>query len=160
MADEKVFTIPLRKAYDEQRTKRSKVAMDFIKDFLKRHMKSDKIFIGDSINKKVWSRGIQKPPRKIRIHALKENDVVYAELLDVEIKTPSAEEIKKKEEKKKEKEKKIKEERKERRKMTIQEELEKEEGKLAAEKEKPEEVKEEPKPEEKKEEGKAEEKSE
>ena len=155
MADEKVFTIPLRDAYNEQRTKRSKVAINIVRDFLKRHMKSEKISIGDSINKEVWSRGIQKPPRRIRIHALKENDVVYAELLDVDIKTPSAEEVKEKEEKEKEKKEKIKEDRKERRKMTIQEELEAEEGKLIEEPEK-EEKKEEPKPKEKKEEVKTE----
>ena len=158
MANEKVFTIPLRDAYNEQRTKRSKVAINIVKDFLKRHMKSENIFIGDSINKQVWSRGIQKPPRRIRIHALKENDVVYAELLDVEIKTPSAEEVKKKEEKEKEKKERIKEDRKERRKMTIQEELEAEEGKLVEEPEK-EEKKEAPK-ETKQEEPKAEKKSE
>ena len=132
MADEKVFTIPLRGAYNEQRTKRSKVAINIVKDYLKRHMKSENIFIGDSINKQIWSRGIQKPPRKIRIHALKENGIVYAEVLDVEIKTPSAEEMKKKEEKEKEKKEKIKEERKERRKMTIQEELD-ESGKMTPE---------------------------
>jgi len=89
-------------------------------------MKTENIKIGKSINNAVWKRGIQKPPRKIRIHAIKEENVVYTELLGVEIKTPSKEELLKKEEKKKEKEKKIKEERKERKKKTIQEEFEEE----------------------------------
>ena len=126
MADEKIFTIPLREAYDKPRTKRAKIATNIVKDFLIKHMKSKNIKLGKSINENIWKRGIQKPPRRIRIHAVKEEDIVYSELLGVDIKTPSKEEVKKKEEKKKEKKEKIKEERKERRKKTIQEEMEEE----------------------------------
>jgi hypothetical protein len=93
-------------------------------------MKTENIKIGRSINDSIWSGGIQNPPRKVRVHAIKEEDVVYAELLGVEIKTPSKEEVKKKKEKKEEKEKKIKEDRKERKKKTIQDEIKEEtEGK-------------------------------
>ncbi len=126
MPEEKIFNIPLREAFEKPRTKRAKIATNIVRKFLMKHMKSENVKIGDSINKEIWKRGIQKPPRKIRVHAIKEEDIVYAELLGVEIKTPSKEELKKKEEKKKEKREKIKEERKERRKRTIQEELEEE----------------------------------
>lgn len=126
MPEEKIFTIPLREAFEKPRTKRARNATIIVRDFLIKHVKSENIKIGSSINKEIWKRGIQKPPRKIRIHAIKEDDVVYTELLGVEIKTPSKEEVKKKEEKKKEKKEKIKEERKERRKKTIQEEIEEE----------------------------------
>ena len=126
MAEEKIFTIPLRDAYDKPRTKRAKIAVNIVKNFLKKHMKSGKVNIGKSINEEVWKRSIQKPPRRVRVHAVKEEDIVYSELLGVDIKTPSKEEVKKKEEKKKEKKEKIKEERKERRKKTIQEEMEEE----------------------------------
>jgi len=126
MADEKIFTIPLREAYDKPRTTRAKIAVNIVKDFLIRHMKSKNIKLGKSINENIWKRGIQKPPRRIRIHAVKEEDIVYSELLGVDIKTPSKEEVKKKEEKKKEKKEKIKEDRKERKKKTIQEEIEEE----------------------------------
>ena len=122
MADEKIFTIPLREAYDKPRTTRAKIAVNIVKDFLIRHMKSKNIKLGKSINENIWKRGIQKPPRRIRIHAVKEEDIVYSELLGVDIKTPSKEEVKKKEEKKE----KIKEDRKERKKKTIQEEIEEE----------------------------------
>lgn len=147
--EEKIFTVPLREAFDKPRTKRANIATNIVKDFLIRHMKSENVKIGDSINKAIWERGIQKPPRKIRIHALKEEEIVYSELIGIDIKTPSKEEVKKKEEKKKEKREKIKEERKDRRKKTIQEEIQEEvKGKP---KEVPEEAKEKPK-EEKKEE--------
>lgn len=115
--DERVFTIPLRKAFVTEQTNRGWKAMDITRAFLERHMKGT-VKIGKSINESVWARGIQKPPRRIRVHAVKEKiddeTVIFAELVGTEIMKPSAEEIKKKAEKEKEKEKKIKEERKER----------------------------------------------
>jgi len=132
MPEEKIFTIPLRDAFDTERTHRAKKAVDIVRHFLTRHMKSEDVKIGNSINKDIWARGIQRPPRRIRIHAVKENEIIYAELLGVDIKTPTKEEVEKKAEKKKQKEEKIKEERKERKKMTIKEELEEESGKTPA----------------------------
>lgn len=141
MPEEKIFTIPLREAFETQRTKRAKKASKIVQQFLSKHMKAENIRIGKSINENLWKRGIQKIPRRIRIHAIKENNIIYAELMGIEIKTPSKEELKEKEKKKKEKEKKIKEERKERKKKTIQEELEEESGKKTKETQKVEEKK-------------------
>ncbi|MFQ6020499.1 MAG: 50S ribosomal protein L31e [Candidatus Aenigmatarchaeota archaeon] len=129
MPEERIFNIPLRDAYGKQRIRRSKKAANIVRNYLKRHMKAEKIKIGKSINENIWKRGAKKPPRKIRIHAIKEEDIVYAELIGVDIVTPSKKELKKKEKKKKARKEKIKKERKERRKMTIQEELEEESGK-------------------------------
>ncbi|HLE07665.1 MAG TPA: 50S ribosomal protein L31e [archaeon] len=130
LANEKIFTVPLRKAYDSQRTKRAKKAGTLLRQFLQKHMKSEEVKIGDSLNKAVWVRGIQKPPHKIRIHAVLKDGAVYAELLGAEIKPPTAEAAKKRAEKTAEKEKKIKERRKEMKKMSVQQELEKESGKV------------------------------
>jgi len=130
LENEKIFTVPFRKAYDSERTKRAKKATALLREFLQRHMKSEEVKIGDSLNKAVWARGIQKPPHKIRIHAVLKDGAVYAELLGAEIKTPTAEAAKKRQEKAAEKEKKIKERRKEMKKMTVQQELEKESGKV------------------------------
>lgn len=131
--EEKIFTVPLRKAFRTERTRRAKKAIALIEEFLLRHMKADKANIGKSINESLWARGIQKPPRRIRIHATKQEGTVFAELVGTEIKAPTAEELKKKSEKEREKEDKIKEERKERRKKTIQEEIKEESGKPAKE---------------------------
>lgn len=137
MADEKIFTIPLGDVYEGPKTKRAKKAVSRVKSFLTKHMKSEKVRIGDALNKAIWARGIQKPPRRIRIHSIKENDIVYADLIDVEIKTATKEEIKQKEEKEKQKKEKIKEERKERKAMSIKEEIDKESGKADTVKDKP-----------------------
>lgn len=126
MPEEKIFTIPLRKAWRTSRNRRAKKATILIEEFLERHMNGE-VKIGKSINESVWSRGIQKPPRRIRVHATKEGEAVYAELVGIEIKKPTPEDLKKKEEKKKEKEKKIKEGRK--KKKTLEEEIKEEKAK-------------------------------
>ncbi len=101
--EEKIFTIPLRKAYRASRNKRAKKAISIIREFLKRHMKNEEIVLGESINQAVWSRGAQKPPRRIRVHAILHEGRVYAELLGIKFSF-----MKKSEEKKKEKEEKEK----------------------------------------------------
>lgn len=140
MADEKIFTIPLRDAWNTPRTRRAKAAITIVRAYLERHMKSEVVKIGASINKAVWARGIQKPARRVKVHVLKQDGIVFAELVGTELKLPTAAEAKKKAEKRVEKEKRIKEERKERKKMTMEKEIKEE--KAAAERSR-EEVKEE-----------------
>ncbi len=81
---ERVYSIRLKhKMKRYPRWLRAKKAMRFIRNYLSRHMKvePDKIRIDPSINEKVWERGAQKPPAKIRIRAVKfEDGVVEAEL--------------------------------------------------------------------------------
>ncbi len=123
MADEKIYTIPMRKAYRGVKTRRAKKAITIIKEYLIRHMKVEEVKIGKTINESVWARGIQKPPRKVRIHATLDNKTAYAEMIGTDIVTPSAKETKEKVKKQKEKREKIKEDRKERKKISIEEEL-------------------------------------
>ena len=132
MADEKIFTIPLRDAFGPGRPKRAKTATTLVRDFLIRHMKSENVKIGKSINENVWARGIQHAPRRLRVHAIVEDGTVYAELVGVDIKKPILGEAKKREAKEEAKEAKIKEERKERKKLTVQEKLDSEDGKQPA----------------------------
>ncbi len=157
--DEKIFTIPLREVFIKSRRRRAKLAVNVVRTFLKKHMKSEEVKIGVSINKSIWAKGIQKPPRKVKIHALKTDAVVYAELVGADIKPPTEAELKKKAEKLTEKEKKVKEARKERKKMTLEKEVqeEKKEAEKSREEIKAEKV-EETKPEEKTEAPKKEEK--
>lgn len=123
--EEKVFTIPFRKIFEAHRMLRAKRAAHFVRDFLARHMKVDdeKVHIGKGINEAIWARGIQRPPRKIKVHVLKnEEGSVFAELVGVEIKAPTKEELKKMAEKLAEKKKRLKEERKERKEKPVEKE--------------------------------------
>jgi len=80
---ERTYIIPLRKVKSVPRTKRAPRAIRFIREFLKKHMKSEDIILDSSINEKVWERGIQKIPTKIKIKAIKEEDgTVKAELAE------------------------------------------------------------------------------
>ncbi len=96
--EERIYTIPLRSVFRVPRTRRAKKAISVIREFLKRHMKVEEVIIGNSINETVWSKGLKKPPRRIRIHAVVHEGKVYSELLGVDIKLPEKKEEKKKEE--------------------------------------------------------------
>ena len=86
MADilkEQIYVIPLRDVKRAPRWKRSPRAIKEIRAFLEKHMKSEDIKLDKSINEKVWEHGCEKPPRKIRIRAMKfEDGQVQAELAE------------------------------------------------------------------------------
>ena len=76
---ERIYTIPLRNAYlKAPRPKRANRAISEIKTFLARHMKSEeeKVWLDNPVNEAVWSRGIQKPPRSLRVKAIRFDDGV------------------------------------------------------------------------------------
>jgi len=85
--EERIYTIPLGKAWVRPPKKRAPRAMQLIKDFVTKHMKLDmraevaeeqgempRLVITNDVNEKVWSRSIEKPPRKIRVRAAKDNE--------------------------------------------------------------------------------------
>lgn len=71
---ERVYVIPLRKVKNVPRTIRSPRAMRYVKEFIGKHMKTEDIIIDASVNEKIWERGIQKIPPKIKVKAVKEED--------------------------------------------------------------------------------------
>lgn len=77
---EKVFTIPLRKAYEKSQRIRSPYAIRLIKDYIQTHTKAGEVRIGKHLNSAIWSRGIKKPPRKVKINIIKDGSTVKAEL--------------------------------------------------------------------------------
>jgi len=99
---ERVYTVPLGKAYAAQRWRRSEKAMMILRDFAKRHMKAEEVLVDTSVNELVWARGIKSPPRKIRVKMTKDSDgKVTISLLEA----PGAEEEKKVEKEEKAEEK-------------------------------------------------------
>lgn len=84
MEEEQIYTIPLRDAKKVPRWRRSKRAIDEVRAYLAKHMKaeSEQIHLDASINEKIWEKGSQSPPPRIRIKAMKfEDGVVEAELV-------------------------------------------------------------------------------
>ncbi|MBM3228844.1 hypothetical protein FJZ26_00270 [Candidatus Parvarchaeota archaeon] len=86
MADklERIYTVNLSKAYSHIRTRRARYAMDLLENFVARHMKAEAsdVRISNQLNGLVWSHGMEKPPRKIKIRAVKEGLVVKAGLVE------------------------------------------------------------------------------
>jgi large subunit ribosomal protein L31e len=85
--EEKIFTIPLQRALVRPPKKRTPRAMQLLKIFLIKHMKIPsrlseeeedeevpQLIITKEVNEKLWSRGIEKPPRRIRVRAAKDKD--------------------------------------------------------------------------------------
>lgn len=84
IVEEKFYTIPLRRAWITQRKKRAPRAMRILKSFVMRHMKlrteaegeeeAEQLVVSNEVNERIWSRGIEKPPRKIRVRAVKDKE--------------------------------------------------------------------------------------
>lgn len=88
IVEEKIYTIPLGRVWISPRKKRAPRAIRLIKSFIQRHMKikteveemeeeeAERLVISNEVNEKIWSRGIEKPPRKIRVRAVKDKEGV------------------------------------------------------------------------------------
>lgn len=76
IVEERVYTVPLGRAWVVPRKKHSPKAIRILRSFIIRHMKAEEgsIRIANEVNEKIWSKGIEKPPRKIRIRAIKDTE--------------------------------------------------------------------------------------
>ncbi len=74
IVEERVYVVPLRKAWVAPRGERAPKAIRILRRFIERHMKTESVIISNEVNEAVWRRGIEKPPRKIRVRALKDED--------------------------------------------------------------------------------------
>jgi len=72
--DERIYVIPLAKARRGPRNKWAKKAIRYLREFMDRHFKPESLVISQEVNEAIWARGIQKPPRKIKIRATKNID--------------------------------------------------------------------------------------
>jgi large subunit ribosomal protein L31e len=84
MAEEKIFTIPLREAYKKARVRRTPYAARFVRAFLVLHTKAETVKIGQHLNEALWARGTKKPPHSVRVRAIIEGKTVKAELFGKE----------------------------------------------------------------------------
>jgi len=87
IVEERTYTIPLQKALVRPPKKRAPRAMQLLKIFVTKHMKLEvkvseeeeaeelpQLIISQEVNQRIWGRGIEKPPRKIRVRAAKDKD--------------------------------------------------------------------------------------
>jgi large subunit ribosomal protein L31e len=71
---ERIYTVPLKEAWQAQRYRRSERAVMVLKAFAVRHMKAKEVSVDTSVNEVIWARGIKSPPHKIRVKMTKDDD--------------------------------------------------------------------------------------
>jgi len=88
IVEERIYTVPLGKAWIMPPNKRTPRAVRMLRTFIIKHMKLEtrkeeeteeeetlpQLIISNEVNEKMWSRGIEKPPRKIRVRAEKDKE--------------------------------------------------------------------------------------
>jgi large subunit ribosomal protein L31e len=88
IVEERTYTVPLSKAWIMPANKRVPRAVRILRSFMIKHMKlktqkpeegeeeeePSSLIISEEVNRKMWARGIEKPPRNIRVRAAKDKD--------------------------------------------------------------------------------------
>ena len=87
IVEERTYTVPLSRALNRPPKKRAPRAMQLLKAFIIKHMKLEmkvseeeeeeelpQLIISKEVNEKIWDRGIEKPPRKIKTRITKDKD--------------------------------------------------------------------------------------
>lgn len=83
--DERIYTVPLGKAWITPKYRRAEKAVSVLRKFVQRHMKPDEVIIDPTVNELIWRNGIQNPPRKIRVKLSKDDEgVVTVSLAEAE----------------------------------------------------------------------------
>jgi large subunit ribosomal protein L31e len=69
--DERIYIVPLAKARKGPRNKWAKKSVRYMREFIERHFKPESLIISQEVNEAIWARGIQKPPRKLKVRVTK-----------------------------------------------------------------------------------------
>lgn len=80
IVEERIYTIPFRRVWATPRGKRTPRASRMLRDFVRRHMKTEDVRISNEVNEELWARGIKKPPRKMKVRLVKDKEgkvIVY-----------------------------------------------------------------------------------
>jgi len=102
---ERTYIIPLRRVFLKvPKYRRAKRTIAGVRSFLEKHMKSDQVKLGMSLNDYIWERGMQNPPHKVKVTAKKDDKgIVHAELFGTKTEGKKAEEKKAQKEQKQQK---------------------------------------------------------
>ena len=88
IVEERIYTVPLSKAWIMPPHKRTARAVRILRAFITKNMKLEakkegeteeeqepsRLIISNEVNERMWTRGVEKPPRKIRIRAAKDKE--------------------------------------------------------------------------------------
>jgi large subunit ribosomal protein L31e len=69
--EERMYVVPLRKVKEAPRTQRAARATRVLKDFIVKHSKCENVKIDKQLNEKLWEKGIESSPSKVKIRIVK-----------------------------------------------------------------------------------------
>ncbi|UJG39979.1 MAG: 50S ribosomal protein L31e [Candidatus Heimdallarchaeum aukensis] len=68
-----IYTVPFfPKLNKTPRYKRAPRAIRLLKEYILKHTKADIVVIDNKLNEYIWERGIEKPPRRVKVRTLVE----------------------------------------------------------------------------------------
>ena len=76
IVEERVYTIPLRKAWIAPIKRRVPRGVRMVRAFVRKHMKVDDPIITPEVNEYLWQRGIEGLPRRVRVRITRDEDGV------------------------------------------------------------------------------------
>ncbi|MBI4258065.1 MAG: 50S ribosomal protein L31e [Thaumarchaeota archaeon] len=71
-----IYAIPLGRVWNLPPYKRAPKAIRTIREFVQKHLKTKEVKISPEVSEHVWSRGIKKPPRSVKVSVEKDEDGV------------------------------------------------------------------------------------
>ena len=74
IVEERIYTIPLRKAWIAPIKRRVPRGVRLVKSFVQKHMKAEDPIIMPDVNEHLWARGIEGLPRKVRVRITRNVD--------------------------------------------------------------------------------------
>jgi large subunit ribosomal protein L31e len=86
------YVVPLTRAWITPRHQRTARAIRVLREYAIRHMKSSEVKIDTDLSEKIWSRGITKPPRRIKVRMTKDEEGLVTISLPKREKVQTAEE--------------------------------------------------------------------
>lgn len=73
---ERIYSIPLRKAFRKPRSHRARVAVSLLKQFVARHAKAggtENVYVNPEVNSLVLERGARNPPKLVKVLVQKDD---------------------------------------------------------------------------------------
>ena len=89
---EAIYIVSLSRLYWTRRYRRGARAVKYVRGFIKRHTKAERVILDNSISRYIFSRRYDKPPRRVAVAVMKldqEGKVVKATLA-IPIKPPES----------------------------------------------------------------------
>ena len=70
------YIIPIYRVYWGRRSNRAARAVRLVRKFVARHfgVEEDKVVIDNRVNEYLWSRSIEKPPRRVKVRVVREEE--------------------------------------------------------------------------------------